>query len=130
MRARNSIAVLGCVAMGTLLFGEQVPVKAPQTADSLYLSTKDGNTAELRQLKTLAGTGNAGAQFSLGVMYAKGEGVSKDAVQVVSWWLKARNKEMLAHRATWARTIQGVRVCRRISSLLTCGETWQPRKVM
>ena len=54
--------VNGCMAVGTLLLGgaeaQQVPVKAPQTADALNRSAKDGNTAALRQLRTLAGAGN------------------------------------------------------------------------
>ena len=33
--------------------------------------------------------GVAAAQYNLGVCYYKGEGVSQDYVQAVSWWCKA-----------------------------------------
>ena len=93
MGALKSIAVVGCVAVGTLLLGraeaQQVPVKAPQTAEALYQSAKEGNAAALRQLRTLAGAGNADAQFNLGLMYESGESAPKDAEQDVSWFRKA-----------------------------------------
>ena len=93
MSAMKLIVVLDCVAVGTLLLGgaeaQQVPVKAPRTPYELYVTAKMGNTAALRQLKTLAGAGDTNAQFSLGAMYENGEGVPKDVAQAVSWYRRA-----------------------------------------
>ena len=41
-----------------------------------------------KQLKA-AEQGNANAQYNLGVMYANGDGVTKDAVKAVEWYQKA-----------------------------------------
>jgi TPR repeat protein len=41
------------------------------------------------ELRTKADAGDAAAQFNLGVMYANGEGVPKDSVEAVKWYLKA-----------------------------------------
>ncbi|MCR4299384.1 MAG: trypsin-like peptidase domain-containing protein [Gallionella sp.] len=43
----------------------------------------------LAQLQKQADSGDADAQFNLGVMYRKGEGVPKDANKAVEWWQKA-----------------------------------------
>lgn len=41
------------------------------------------------KLELLAGQGDAYAQFSLGIMYAKGVGVAKDEVEAFRWFRKA-----------------------------------------
>ena len=50
---------------------------------------KDDYATAFMECAPLAKAGIAEAQFNLGVMYAEGEGVPKDAVQAVSWYRKA-----------------------------------------
>ena len=49
---------------------------------------KDYSTA-LKEWQPLAEQGDAQAQYYLGVLYFKGEGVPQDYVQAREWWLKA-----------------------------------------
>ncbi len=43
----------------------------------------------LREWRPLAKQGNAKAQYNLGVMYRKGQGVPQDDAEAVGWWRKA-----------------------------------------
>src|SRR2546425_204069 len=43
----------------------------------------------VRLLDQAASEGNAEAQYSLGIMYEHGRGVSKDEVKAVEWYLKS-----------------------------------------
>jgi len=43
----------------------------------------------LEELRKRAEDGDAAAQCDLGLRYAKGEGVSKDATEAVKWWRRA-----------------------------------------
>ncbi len=43
----------------------------------------------IRELRPLAEQGVAEAQFLLGVMYDKGQGVPQDYAEAVEWWRKA-----------------------------------------
>ena len=45
---------------------------------------------------------NARAQFNLGVMYANGDGVPKDAAEAVKWYRKAADQGTRPLNATWA----------------------------
>jgi len=49
---------------------------------------KDYSTA-LKEWQPLAEQGDAQAQYYLGVLYFKGEGVPQDYAQAREWWLKA-----------------------------------------
>jgi len=55
-------------------------------AKSAYLQ-KDA--AALAQLQTAAQSGDANAQFWLGLMYSSGQGVPQDYAQALSWYRKA-----------------------------------------
>lgn len=46
-------------------------------------------SAKVQEMRRKAEAGDAVAQYNLGVMYLKGDGVPKDAVQAVSWSRKA-----------------------------------------
>ena len=46
----------------------------------------------LAETQQRADQGNAEAQFSLGLMYATGDGVSQDITQAVVWWRKAADQ--------------------------------------
>ena len=56
-------------------------------------------TAEerLTQLQKQADSGDADAQFNLGIMYRKGEGVPKDANKAVEWWQKGLVEKVRAY---------------------------------
>ncbi len=43
----------------------------------------------LREWRPLAEQGNAKAQYNLGLMYRKGQGVPQDDAEAVGWWRKA-----------------------------------------
>ena len=43
----------------------------------------------LREWRPLAEQGNAKAQYNLGLMYRKGQGVPQDDAQALQWWRKA-----------------------------------------
>ncbi len=43
----------------------------------------------LRLFRPMAAKGDAAAQFHLGLMYAKGQGVTQDYAQAVNWYRKA-----------------------------------------
>ena len=50
---------------------------------------KGNYVVALEKFKPLAEYGNAQAQFSLGMMYHQGQGVSQDDKEAVGWWGKA-----------------------------------------
>nr|WMC98924.1 tetratricopeptide repeat protein [Aminobacter aminovorans] len=45
--------------------------------------------AAFSQWKLLADTGDADAQFNLGILYSQGQGAARDLVQTMHWWRKA-----------------------------------------
>ena len=47
------------------------------------------SAAEVQELRARAEKGDAGAQYSLGFMYADGRGVPRDDAQAVAWYRKA-----------------------------------------
>ena len=59
----------------------------------------------LRLFKPLAQQGNAEAQNSLGVMYAKGQGVAQDYQQALAWYKKAAIRAMLLRKIMLAGCI-------------------------
>lgn len=50
---------------------------------------------DLTAIQRMAEHGDAQAQFNLGVMYAKGEGVAQDLKQAVPWYRKAAEQGMV-----------------------------------
>ncbi len=67
---------------------------------------------ELAATRKAAEQGEARAQYNLGAMYAKGDGVPKDSQQAYFWWLlssaqghmfAAKNRDLVAERLTPAR---------------------------
>jgi len=55
-----------------------------------------------RTLETLeqAEAGDAEAQYSLGVMYAYGEGVPRDKTEAVKWYRKAADRNRVAAKVS------------------------------
>lgn len=53
------------------------------------LATASAHAGEVDDVRALAEQGDAQAQFNLGVMYAKGDGVAQDHVEAVEWYRRA-----------------------------------------
>jgi TPR repeat protein len=81
------------VVRAVLAFVSSVPVTMAQTAQRHRPPTLPVTTvpedATVTQLRERANAGEATAQFSLGLMYADGHGVSQDYTQAVQWYRKA-----------------------------------------
>nr|WP_314228397.1 tetratricopeptide repeat protein [uncultured Kingella sp.] len=82
-----------------VLVGLMLACAAPAWADDKtqlqqgVTAYEAGNYAQAFRLwQPFAQQGNAGAQYNLGVMYAKGRGVVQDDKQAVSWFQKAANQ--------------------------------------
>jgi len=65
------------------------PVLAGPYEDGLAASKRGDYATALRLWLPLAEQGDAYAQFNLGYMYAKGEGVPQDYAEAVKWYRKA-----------------------------------------
>ena len=85
MNHRTAVLLL----LMTLLLSCHSAVQPSENAKALQIKAGEGDKAALSQLKALGNKGDADAQYNLGVMYATGDGVPKDAVQAVSWYRKA-----------------------------------------
>ena len=75
------------------------PVVAPALSqfDQGYAADSRGDYATaLRFWRPLADQGNAGAQYNLGNMYDKGQGVPQDYAAAVSWYRKAADQGFAA----------------------------------
>lgn len=60
---------------------------AAQEFDAGLNAARAGDFATaLREWKALAQQGDAGAQFNLGLMYGRGEGVAQDHAEAAKWW--------------------------------------------
>jgi TPR repeat protein len=57
--------------------------------DALHAYSEGNYLLAFDEFRTLALNGDADAQFKLGDMYAKGEGVKQDFTEAFSWFLKA-----------------------------------------
>ena len=61
-------------------------------AQQTNFSSSVTNSETIAELKAKAEKGDAIAQYNLGVCYRDGQGVAKDAVEAVKWYLKAANQ--------------------------------------
>ena len=86
---RRIAATLAVV--GALLFGAG---SACADFDDGVAALNSGDYATaFRELLPYAKQGNAGAQYTLGVMYENGDGVPRDDVEAVKWYRKAAEQE-------------------------------------
>lgn len=76
-----------CVALA-LTFTPAIGSAQDLDAGFAAYGTGDFATA-LREWRPLAQQGNAEAQYNLGLMYQRGEGVPQDYAEAVSWYRKA-----------------------------------------
>jgi len=61
---------------------------------TLHAQQSDADHTRLAELRAKAETGDAQAQNELGVCYAKGQGVAKDAVEAAKWYRKAAEQNL------------------------------------
>lgn len=90
MHSRNRFLVL------TLLVGAACSRAPVVDLRALYKGAAAGDSAAMAQLTTLASKGDATAQAHLGLLYASGEGVAKDAGLAFSWYRKAAEQGDIA----------------------------------
>ena len=82
-----------------LLLATAAPAWADNTAqfEQAMAAYNAGNYKQaFHLLQPLAQQGDAEAQFNLGVMYEKGQGVAQDYQQALVWYQKAANQEYAA----------------------------------
>ena len=84
---KNRLIRRGIVALALLAVLLGIPVAAAQTFDEAIgaFIRRDYATA-IRGFRVHAEQGDASAQFSLGVMYANGEGILKNDAEAVRWY--------------------------------------------
>lgn len=80
--------ILRTLALAVLLIVTALPVTAGYKEGVAAYKDGDYKTA-VREFKTLAEAGNARAQYTLGVMYAKGFGVPKNYPEGIKWYRKS-----------------------------------------
>ncbi len=95
--------------------------------DDAYAAYKKGDYATtLRLLRPLAETGDASAQYSLGNMYANGQGVPQDYVEAHKWYnlsasrltdeedrnLATKNRDSVAAEMTPAQVAEAQKLAR------------------
>jgi TPR repeat protein len=61
----------------------------PEQAYALRQKAAQGDTRAAQRIRSAAQSGDAIAQYSLGVMYSDGQGVPQDHAQAVQWYRKA-----------------------------------------
>ncbi len=92
---RLLIGGLVLAAITALLFREQLTpmiIHPERTIINALMDVAKTNKLALRQLQSLAEQGNAVAENDLGLLYFKGEGVSKDSAEAVRWLRKAADQ--------------------------------------
>jgi TPR repeat protein len=76
--------------------------------DGLAAARKSDFATALRLLRPLTEQGNASAQYYLGVMYDKGNGVSRDYAEAVKWYGKAAEQGYAKAQADLEAVHKGV----------------------
>lgn len=88
----NAIKLLQGLALAAIL--AMVAARAQADLLDALQAYREGNyLLALDEFRTLALNGDADAQFRLGDMYAKGEGVTQDFKQAFDWYLKAASHD-------------------------------------
>lgn len=80
------LAVLITLLLVALHLQSGTPVAADQYEDGHAAFLREDYQTALRLLRPLAAQGDASAQFTLGVMYAFGQGVPQDYAEAVKWF--------------------------------------------
>src|SRR5258706_120192 len=77
-------------------------VAAGPLEDALDAAQRGDYATAIRLWRPLADKGEADAQYNLGVMYDKGQGVTRDYVVAVSWFRKAADQGFAAAQLSLA----------------------------
>ena len=102
-----------------LTLGLSLPASAGPFEDGQAAYARADYATALRLWTPLAAQGNAPAQYNLGVMYAKGQGVAQDYVQAHKWFnLSAasgqaeavKNRDIVAAKMTPAQIAEAQRL--------------------
>lgn len=94
----KKLAYIKCLLTAIFLLASLSSYADIQTGVDAY-EAGDYATA-LKEFKPLAEQGDAVAQYNLGMMYRKGQGVSKDGKESAKWYRKAAEQGM--ERGGWA----------------------------
>src|SRR4029077_12377103 len=78
------------LAMGLALpSGGNATASTDQMPSGRAAPDHTGEISRILAIQAMADAGDASAQYTLGVMYERGQGVSKDETQAVSWYQRA-----------------------------------------
>ena len=88
IRATVAIAALSLAVLGPLVQAQDKPSTAQELAD----------------LRAIAESGEADAQVTLGLIYARGEGVPQDDAEAIAWFRKAAEQGLADAQATLGLT--------------------------
>ena len=77
------------VALLLIMFVTQTPARAGSFEEGVAAYLREDFASALSYWLPLAQQGHRTAQFNIGVMYEKGQGVSKDLAQTARWYLAA-----------------------------------------
>jgi TPR repeat protein len=80
------------VATIILMLSFAAPVAAGPLKDAIAAYDRDDYATALRLFRPLADQGNAEAQFNLGSIYSRGEGVSQNLAEGIKWFRKAADQ--------------------------------------
>jgi len=79
---------------------EAASTDAGQSGNDQRSANQRAQTKSLPDLRKLAGQGDADAQWQIGVRYHNGEGVPRDDVQAMQWFLRAAEQGHVTAQAT------------------------------
>ena len=97
------------------------------SSPQFFISAQDKTTESLRALRAQAEQGGSDAQFNLGLMYYRGEGVPQDYVQAHMWYNLAgisgdaqsvKNRDFVAEIMTPSQIAEAQRLARE----------WKPKR--
>ena len=88
---RRDVTKPGLVAL-VLSLSLAAPVVAGPLEEGVAAAKRGNYARAMRLLRPLADQGDASAQYDLGLMYAKGQGVPQDYAEAVKWFRKAADQ--------------------------------------
>lgn len=86
---RKARAIVGVIA---IILGSSAPALAGPWEDGMVAYNRGDYVPAVKLFRPLAQAGNAKAQHALGVMYRKGEGVTRSSAKAFMWFSLAAKK--------------------------------------
>ena len=123
MSDRSSIRSLGVSTRGrvrrlllatVVCLGMMLPVQADYEAGVKAYYRQDYETA-LREFKTVAAAGDKNAQYNVGLMYLKGQGVSENPEEASRWFHRAAVQGQVDAQSFLGLFTPTVRACTKIT---------------